>query len=204
MEETYIMSRKVLKQAAVWALLASGTALAPVPVAASLIGDSIRGCLEGAGPSFPFCDTSPLTTGIQFTDVAATVADPGVEFEDVNSRIKADFDADSLTISVDIRQGQIFVPFEWVFEDLDWGIEFDELKLLPGNSFSVDSFAFTQDTITILTPAQSLAPDQFFATLSATFQIQQSIPEPATLALFGLGLAGLAGLGRRRYGGTAG
>jgi len=195
------VSWRSLRRAAGCAVLAAGILGMPAHVAASLIGDSIRGCREGAGDSFPFCDTSPLTTGFQFTDVSATVADPGIEFQTANANIRADFDAISLTISAAVGPGQILTPAEWVFGDLDWGVAFDELVLLPGNTYSVDSFIFTQDTIRVLTPGQSLPPGQQIpAVLSATFQIRQSVPEPATLALFGLGLAALAGLRRHKQG----
>lgn len=92
----------------------------------------------------------------------------------------------------------------------DWDLEIND----PMNNLSTGNFERTVDasgavTYTLLSPVDyaipfavpdSWLPDSYFSILTKGGVIAQSVPEPATMLLFGIGMAGLIGGGmvRRR------
>lgn len=157
---------------------------------AGLIGDTV-GCEQtGEGSTFS-CDT------------ASAVVGPGNEF---------DIGATSAFIQVDIADSivDLFFPSSgslgatvFVLSDLDWslpgfalsGVSIIEQSGITG--FDLSDLSFTDDSLTV----DLIDTDyngQAFAQIGLQFTNPAAVPAPATLALFGLGLAGFAFVRRQR------
>lgn len=147
---------------------------------ATLVGDSVTfefglGGSDGNGPV-----SGVVGAGVEFDFVVFTV----------------DFDATSILIEMGINVNGA-AAIDWLFTDLDLiggGIENAILTVLdgPAGAFSI---SHTADSITVSNLAfnETFGPGPFFR-----IDIVQAVPEPATLAILGSGLAGLALLRRRR------
>ena len=175
---------------------------------ASLVGDTVAGCL---GPGEP---NNGCTNGGGFDFFLGqipTVVDPGVEFTHTQTSSdgtvirQADLAADALTILIDgtdlgsnpLGHGSL----QWQFTDLDWvgtsGV-ISGLSLVREVGLVVSSFTFGPDSILIATDPY-LQSDLAGNVFSASFDIQTShVPLPTALWLFGSGLLGLTGIARRK------
>lgn len=159
------------------------SATLPGVAKATLIGDEVNLEVFSNGQS----DSGLLT---------ATVGD-GVEFNPQNV-LTFDVGASSIEIVSLIPSARFSANVDFVFTDLDWvgqaGVIVDVL-LDPVQG--IGSVSFTEDSVTF----SVLQRDRFNPGVLASIELvtrHASVPEPGTLALLGLGLAGLAAVRQRR------
>lgn len=154
---------------------------------ASLIGDTITVTNE-----------SPLGTILNSQFVVVTEANEAVS---LGGAAFADINAASIEIiwtrGVATRNG----PFNgYVFSDLDWLPDAGSIvgvSLVTNiDGITMQDVTFTADSVAIDTEGTARTNTSFLNVFLETSHSSQ-IPEPGTLAMFGLGLAGL-GLARRR------
>lgn len=158
-------------------------ATVPGTAKATLIGDEVSLEIFSNGQS-----VSGLLT--------ETVGD-GVEFNPQN-RLTFDVGASSIEITSLIGPVRFSTNIDFVFTDLDWvgeaGVIVDVL-LNPVQG--IGSVSFTEDSVTF----SVLRLDNVNLGVLASIELvtrHASVPEPGTLALLGLGLAGLAAVRQRR------
>ena len=152
----------------------------------SLLGIEVDGCVAAVGFSTP-CAIPPVSP-IGFTELTATVVDPGVEFTQLAGNVTADFDDTSETLTA---LGGV-LDLRFVFASNDWTLQ--NVALRPGGnlgviSLTLDSASNSFEVITENTVGNFL----HMATFDITAEAKSApIPEPSTMFLFGAGLAGLA------------
>ena len=141
-------------------------------------------------------NTSTSTPQVVFGPVSATVVDPGVEFS-VGGQVTVDLTNTTLNISFNLTN--------WRSDQL----KFSFVDLAPGSfsnvvmsSSTFPNSAFTSDSthldFTCCSAGQNFPTTGFNVTFTGLGAA--SAPEPATLAIFGMGLAGLALRQRRAKG----
>ena len=175
-----------------------------LPAQASLIGDQINGCMKN--PGVAQCALPVGGDGGFFSSSTATVTDPGVEFSLLTDYydVLVDFQASSFTISIVNKYYTSGIPFSSqlsTYDDLDFaGSPGGIIGLIEraGGTIPIVSTSFGPHSILV---EQGQVP---FTTIgevfSTTFDIvtDSAIPEPATLALMGLGLVGIGFAGKKK------
>lgn len=159
---------------------------------ATLIGDEVTCSIDGLGNGeFYNCSTTTETVGAGSEFDIERRGDP---------RWAIDIDADSITYSL-LTSAVSAAPDAIILSGLDWvgmpmgeiiGIEFSQ----TGTNLTAAASSFTADSVT-LNLSGIWQANSFVAIDLIT---SDALPEPGTLALFGLGLAGLGLVARRRIG----
>ncbi len=170
-------------QALAVAVFVTMIATLPGTAKATLIGDEVNLEIFANGQS-----VSGLLT--------ATVGN-GVEFNPQN-RLTFDVGASSIEIVSLIPPAGFAANIDFVFTGLDWVGEAGVIAdVLLDPVQGIGSVSFTEDSVTF----SVLEFDRVSPGVLASIELvtrHASVPEPATLALLGLGMAGLAAVRQRR------
>jgi hypothetical protein len=183
--------KHILPSSALYAL-AVASALFTGTAHASLLGDSVD------------CDVQPIANGTFWSCslASATVVDPGVEFQlnlAGNPFFDVDLDSNSITLinlsALGTGAGEFLT-----LSSLDWldfpagEIEDFSLVTLGVAGLNASDITLTAHSVGIDFNGTQWRPGDF---AEITLQVNHAVPEPTTLLLLGLGLAGL-GFAKRR------
>lgn len=155
------------------------------PANASLIGQDVR---------FQSIFSAPPTNDV-FTVVEGDPLDPGADPElTLFNQFEVDVEEASLRITWLIT-GSVVAGFVW--SELDWGAPGEIIGATtdPSSTWAENDVpTFTASTVT-LESFDLVVPGDF---VLINLDVAHVIPEPGTLALFGLGLAGIVFVRRKR------
>ncbi len=156
---------------------------------AGLIGDTV-GCQQTGEGTFS-------------CDAASAIVGPGNEFGIGSSYSFIEVDISDSIVDLFFPSSGSLGATVFVLSDLDWslpgfalsGVSIIEQSGITG--FDLSDLSFTDDSLTV----DLIDTDyngQAFAQIGLQFTNPAAVPAPATLALFGLGLAGFAFVRRKR------
>jgi hypothetical protein len=171
---------KLFRQSSVWAF-AFTSVLGTAPTSASLIGDTVQ-----------------FTTNLGFGPITEVVEDGVVEYESLSSRGEFHLDWEEESIQVIFASSFAFGGIDWLFTSLDWigmpnGIITGIDVTTTGQSTPTSSFG--DHSVTLGFDRQSYLQGE---TIDIALTTSHDVPAPATLALFGFGLAGLGWSKRKK------
>jgi hypothetical protein len=163
-----------IKSVGVVSLFAAASLLISVtPVQATFIGDTIT------------------ATGISLGPSSATIG-AGIEFNGIGNYVHFDFGAHTLTISNIVISGWDGYD-DYVFAGFDDAITSVSIASNTGFTGSiVDHFIFDAHSLTLDMDSGDISNPGNSILVFNIIQENTAVPEPNTLALFGLGLAGFA------------